>query len=394
MENKKEITDKEEQSFLIEKYLKNPNLFNEITEIEFDKFIVGEIPTRKAIFLCSCGRLVENSQIASYNLLITSSAGAGKDYIVGNILRVIPKEEYIKRTRISPTAFTYWHNSKNDKNWTWNGKVFYTEDISEGVLNSDVFKVMCSSGSSTTIVIDQEAIDIHIEGKPVIITTTANAVPSPELTRRFEFCNLDECENQTEDIMKRHSEYAQIGIIPDYNLDYTKAMTLLKRVKVKIPFAKRIYKSFPRKNIMMRTKYPRFLDFIKSSCAFHQYQRKTDEEGYLLAEEQDYEIARIVLKKLTSNKYLIPLTINQQKIIKFFEECPTSELNCQEALSYMNNIMALNNFTNNLNLLVHYGLLESRLKEGDFHRQVNVYKLSETLTKHDIFDLPIFSKLE
>jgi len=208
--------------------LQNPNLFNEITEIEFNKKIVGEIQTRKVIFLCAAGgRLIENCQTASYNLLVNDEAGTGKDYVTGKVLEILPKEVYIKKTRISPTAFTYWHNSTYEPDWSWNGKVFYAEDISENVLNSDVFKVMCSSGSSATIVIRQRAYDIEVVGKPVVITTTATATPSPELTRRFVILNLDSSENQTNAIKKRHSKYAMIGIVPEYNENYKFAMQFL-----------------------------------------------------------------------------------------------------------------------------------------------------------------------
>lgn len=173
------------------KILKDPDIFNKITEIEFDKKIVGEVGSRKVIFLCSAGgRLIKNCQVASYNILVNDEAGTGKDYVTGKVLEILPKEVYVHKTRISPTVFTYWHNKEYEPLWTWDGKVFYPEDISEIVLNSDVFKVMCSSGSSATITIRQRAVDIEIEGKPVMITTTATATPNPELVRRFVILNL------------------------------------------------------------------------------------------------------------------------------------------------------------------------------------------------------------
>src|SRR3989344_1740266 len=300
--------------------LENSSLFNLITEDEFDKKIVGELETRKVIFLCAAGgRLVINSQLASFNLLVNDDAGTGKDYIVANTLSILPKNCYVHKTRISPTVFTYWHNSEVEPDWTWNGKVFYPEDISEPVLNSDVFKVMCSNGSSATIVIKQKAIDIDIEGKPVLITTTASATPNPELTRRFVILSLNSSEDQTKAIMKKHAEYKKKGIVPEYNPIYTESMKYLKRVKVKIPYADLIDKHFPSKNIIMRTHFPRFLDFISASAAFYQFQRIADNEDFILASSEDYDLARICFLRLCSNKYMIPLTINQKKILEMFE---------------------------------------------------------------------------
>lgn len=377
-----------------EEVLSDPNLFNKIVVEEFDKKIVGEIPARKVIFLCACGRLVENHQIASYNLLVNSSAGAGKDYVVSKILDILPKDNYIRKTRISPTVFTYWHNSQFEPEWTWDGKVFYTEDISENILNHEVFKVMTSSGSEATIVVKQRAIEINIKGKPVVITTTATAVPNPELTRRFEFCNLDEGIDQTKAIMERHSKFASQGINPEYDERFAKAMESLKRVKVKVPYAEKIHDYFPQNNIIMRTKYPRFLDLIKASTAFHQFMRKKDEEGYYLAEGQDYEIAKEVIEKLSSNRYMIPLTLNQQKIMKWFEENPGDRYYAQQCLNKMGNIMALKNFQRNLGLLVHHGLLEKEIERDAFNKDTEYYKLPNHFkNSSETFKLPSYKEL-
>lgn len=371
--------------------LKNPNLFKEITEVEFNKKIVGEIESRKVIFLCaSGGRLVENCQIASYNLLVNDDSGIGKDYLVNAVLFILPKEFFIHKTRISPAVFTYWHNAKYEPEWTWNGKVFYPEDISENVLNSDVFKVMCSSGSSATIIIKQRAYEIDIEGKPVMITTTATATPNPELTRRFIILNLDSSENQTKAIMKRHSEFKKRGIVPEYNPIYTEAMKHLKRVKVKIPFADLIDVHFPSNNIIMRTNYPRFLDFISASCAFHQYQRKIDSEGFLLAEAQDYNLAKECFEKVTSNKFMIPLTINQKKILAVMQE------GLKGSVTKLHNSMPFlseKGLQTNLQNLARYGILETATEKDTWNRDITCYSVSSSYDSKNLFSLPTFEEI-
>ncbi len=372
--------------------LKNPNLFSDITEAEFDKKIVGETESRKVIFLCSQGRLVDNCQIASYNLLVNDEAGVGKDYVVNAVLEIIPKEIYIHKTRISPNVFTYWHNPKYEPEWTWNGKVFYPEDISENVLNSDVFKVMCSKGSSATITINQMAIEIDIKGKPVMITTTATATPNPELTRRFVILNLDSSIDQTKAIMKRHSEFKKKGIVPEYNPRYAEAMKYLQQVKVKIPFADLIDNYFPSTNVIMRTHYPRFLDFICASAGFFQYQRKKDSEGFVIAEGQDYDIARDCFLKLCSNKYMISLTINQKKILSVFESC--SKL--KGSVSKLHSIMPFVSdraLQTNLGILAKYGILGTSTGKDTWNRDVEEYSLAESYKPNEQVDIPNYETI-
>ena len=398
--NKESITDYHDLNKIDKEcleLLRKENLFDLITEKELDKKIVKEYGARKAIFLCANGRLVENCQIASYNLLINDEAGCGKDYITSKTLEILPEEIYVKKTRISPAVFTYWHNSEYEPDWTWNGKVFYTEDISESVLNSEVFKVMCSSGSEATIVIKQRAIDLKIEGKPVIITTTANSIPSAELTRRFEMLNLDESINQTQEIMQRHCQYAIKGISPEYNKKYTESMCYLQRVTVQIPFAEKLYLLFPAESVMMRTKFPRFLDFIKASAAFHQFQRKWVGKNTILADKKDYEVACDVMQKIASNKYMVSLTKKQKKIMDFFDKETIKDgsfkVHSSRLRQMLGNFISLPAMATNLSLLTSYGLLKVELNENEStHREIENYYLHENILNgvHSI----IFPKFE
>lgn len=303
------------------KILKDPNLFHTITINELGKKIVGEIDTRQTIFLCACGAFVENSQTASYNLMSNSEAGAGKDYILHATLSIFPKDElYIKRTRISPNVLSYWHNSEKEPDWTWNRKILYLEDVSQEVMSSPVVKVFCSSGSHATILMNQTVKDLRINGKPVVFFTSASATLNKELGRRIPIINCDESIDQTEAIMKRQGEAAKTGETLEYDERITQALFNLKRVKVLIPFSDKLATSLPATNIILRTGFSRLLDYIKASCALHQYQRKKDEHGFFLAEAQDYEIARVAFKKITSNQFYVPLAHKQKKLLAILED--------------------------------------------------------------------------
>lgn len=326
--NSKELQISKEEQQRIDLYLKDPMLLDRLVLDGLDEVIVGEDSVRKVIFLCAVGAMVKNATRTSYNLLVNSDSGAGKDHIVHNVLKVLPKEMITKRTRISPTALTYWHNSTFEPNWSWNEKVLYLEDCSNAVLNCDVFKVFTSGGSFATIVKDQRAIDIEIKGKPVVIITSASAEPEPELVRRFLVINLTENEDQTKEVMDKWADYGTNGqAIPTLNNEYHKAMRLIYPRKVKIPWAKKITKYFPYKHIIMRTHFARFLDFVKASAVLHQYARKIDADEFVLANGQDYDYARIVMLTTSSNDRMIPLTKNQQEVITIFRDLGLNIIN-------------------------------------------------------------------
>jgi len=404
-----EIGDESPESL---KILKTPKLLDNVVK-EIQKKVVGEIETIKTIFLATCGRLVTNATKTSYNLMINDESGSGKDWVTDKTLDIWKgcKEKYhilkkgkkdddyeeieketnivIKRTRISEKVFTYWHNPKFEPDWTWDRKVFYNEDISNRVLNSDVFKVMASSGSFATILIDQYPTDIEIAGKPVMLITTASANPKPENIRRFAILNLDTTVDQTLAIMKRQAKYAKKGMSIDYDHELCRALKNLKPIKVKIPFAEQIPDVLPKQNIIMRTFFERFLDFIKASCALYQKQRETDEDGWKLATEVDYENARRVILKLTSNIAWIPLTKNQKRIIKIFDSLdgglqPT--LAIESKVAFLNR----NNLRENLDKLTDKGLLSKGKVTNDRNRELIAYSLNTRLSE---IDIPKFSKL-
>lgn len=365
------------------KILQNPKLFDLITETELDKKIVGELNSRKVIFLCACGRLVENSNLASYNLMVNSQSGSGKDWVSSKTLDIIPKENCVKRTRISENVFTYWHNPRFEPNWTWDGKVFCCEDISNRVLNSDVFKVMCSSGSKATVLVNQTPIDIEIKGKPVVVITIANAFLSAEISRRFNLIDLDETIDQTKAIMKRQAELAENGILLEYDPEIIEAQKFLKRIKVKVPFAGKLLENFPTDHLIMRTHFDRFLDYIKASTALHQYQREQDENGFYSSTGQDYDIARIALLKTTSNPLMVPLTKNQKRILNVFRKLNSGTLMVKKfSISELEpkiTFIGQRTLYRELDKLAESGFLEKNKEDIEGSRKaVMVYSLIET----------------
>lgn len=296
--------------------LKSPDLMSKYV-VEVHKKVVGEDDTIATILLVTLGgKLTRNASPTSTNLMVNDDSGAGKDYIVRAVLGLIPEADIESRKRISEKAFTYWHNAKMEPEWTWDGKVCYLEDCSNSVLNSDVFKVMSSSDgdNKSTIVVNNITWEILTRGKPVLIITIAVANPKQELLRRFPICNLNITKEQTRAILERKAIMHAKGIMPSYNEDTLKSIIYLQAVKVKVPFADKIVDVLSCENIIIRTHYDRFIDYVKFSAALHQYQRERDEEGYLIATGEDYEVARTAIVKTTSNVFSIPLTRTEKQV--------------------------------------------------------------------------------
>jgi len=80
----------------------------------------------------------------------------------------------------------------------------------------------------------------------------------------------------------------------------------------------------PRKEVLRwRREFPRFLEIIKCSAALFQFQRE-NKEGVILANEQDYEIAKEIIGKISSSSGIEGLTSREKRayetIKKYYKE--------------------------------------------------------------------------
>lgn len=147
--------------------------------------------------------------------------------------------------------------------------------------------------------------------------------------------------------------------------------------------------------MIIRTHFPRFLDYIRSSCALYQYQREIDKDGVYIANEQDYEIAREMMTATTSNQLMIPLTKIQRQILDAFAKLQSGileikEYSFEELFEHMQNIAGERWLRKNLDKLVEYGFLSKKDKRIDgINKPVNHYALKEVLK----LELPSFKEL-
>ena len=286
---------------------------------EIHKKVVREDDTILSLININGVRLVKNANPTSGNLCLNSKSRAGKDWVARNTYEVIMpnKDEFIHCSRISPTTFNYWH--RDEPNWTWDGKQLLLEDIESDIINCPVFKTMASGTNKATIVINNEAVDIHVLGKPHITITGHNIDLGQEAIGRFPIIHLDESEEQTMAIKRFMSETAKAKLITKSNRELRDSLKRLKRIDVVIPFADALPKLFPN-TLLMRDIFSRFIDYIKGSTAIHQFQREKDKQGRYIAIYDDYFIAKISLLKTYSNSQMISTTLNDEKALKFIAE--------------------------------------------------------------------------
>lgn len=373
---KKEIKNIEEEQYKTTLY--NPDFLKRMMN-EVSKKIVGEEIVIKTILLVAIGgSSCKNINPTSNNLCLNASPGAGKDAVTNATLSfLIEEEKLFKRTKISPEAFTYWKFKDQKAGFTWDGKVVYVEDASNRLLNGDVFKTMSSGGSRATVVKDQKDVDILINGKPVMIITTAESEPKLELLRRFPLVYLNETTTQTEKIIDYISADAKKKAKnQEYSPDIVEAISLLKQYNVSIPFADVLAKYFKKYNaIIFRTHYRRILDYIRFSTIIYQFQRKKDEDDNLIATWRDWENVKESIALITRSKLGFNPTHKQKKVLDILQngkwwsvpqiitkKPPYTEKGLYKALDTMTSL----------------GILEMDFEPQDKRKDIKIFKISDS----------------
>jgi hypothetical protein len=377
-------------------FLKDPMMFHRICNY-VQKKVVGEEESICAVLTFAIGGYAsKDCKPTSTNLIVTDESGAGKDFLIGSCMEVMPADVVLKRKRTSPTTLTYWHNTTNDPQWTWDRKIIYLEDINNQILNCEMLKLMMSNSDPIgycTIVVEHKARDIGVKGKPIVIATTYKGNFDEETTRRVSSIFLDTSKEQTKRIFekiakdekKKDSDCITQRLIQS-------AIRKLKRVDVVVPFAENLTGFMDDTKVTMRTDFAKMLDIIKFSAAIFQYQRDVDEEGRVIATKEDYEHMKKVIKTTTLSNYGVSITKEQRKVLEIFKDgvTPTDDLNKLNGLKY-SQIQSLlpdkspKGIYKYLNLLTSKGILKAT-NISDKYGSVFYWKLASNLG----FTLPDF----
>ena len=380
----KEIVEKGLNETQIKILLEKRRLWDYIID-ELEKKHIGDIPAKEIVFLSAIGRLVKNKKPYSFNLILHSSSSAGKDHLVESVLGLFPQNDIEAFGRISKTALTYLHDSKKEPLFSYDEKILYLEEITEEILNNEIMKVFTAGLTKSAITKDQKAEIIEVQGKPVVICTSATTNPTPEILNRFSIVKLDESEEQTRRTFLIEEE--------EYNPKIKEFVSGLKSYDVNIPFIikEKLAKVFPAKKTQLRRAFPRFLDLTKAIAIFRQELKKSI-NGKIDVDWEDYDLAVRIFRNYRSGIASIPLKKEDQMIVELLEKTE-QPLSAKEISSSMEGYLTISNVYRHLTNLTNNEILESFDLRDDFHNPITKYKLSKEFMDKNPIELPDSSQI-
>lgn len=276
------------------KFLSEGGLVKRIDEYIEKSGVVGEENSRKLLFIIA-STYKTNTPL---HALVQGTSGSGKSHLINSIGQCFPAEDVMSMTRV--TSKSFYHYTKKELV----DKLILLQDY-DGLDEEAqyAFRELQSAGniSSSTVYKDRQGniistiknVSSHFSS---LLATTKAEVYYDNMSRSI-IIGVDESEGQTERIV----EYQNRKLAGAVNIkEEEKAKEFLqnclrciKPMEVVNPYADKI--KLPIEAKMLRRLNSHYQAFVKQVTVLHQYQRKRDPEGRLVAEPLDLKTACDIL---------------------------------------------------------------------------------------------------
>lgn len=275
-------------------FLSKPNLLERIDKLIEGTGVVGEENNRRLLFIIASTYKM-NTPLHS---LVQGISGSGKSHLINSIGQCFPPEDVMSMTRV--TSKSFYHYTRKELV----DKLILIQDF-DGLDEEAqyAFRELQSAGniSSSTVYKDKQG-NINSMIKNVkshfasLLATTKAEIYYDNMSRSV-IIGVDEADAQTERIIQYQNKKLA-GIIDENEERKTKeflqnVIRCIKPMEVVNPYADKI--KLPVEAKMLRRLNNHYQAFVKQITILHQYQRRRDKEGRLIAEPADLKMACDIL---------------------------------------------------------------------------------------------------
>ena len=266
------------------------------------RVIAGETPLALLCYLYGTSRLLQWPM----NLIVTGASSSGKSFCLDQTSKFFPEETKIRVTDATENALFYMGERALEHRIVFGGER-RRDQTDANADKTRPFRELISAGELHKYVpmkVGGEIQTVHIKRRgPIALSeSTTVAEIDAEDANRCIVVNTDESQSQTLRILAASDKADETGgpehdMAPVYQLHHA-VQRLLERETVVIPFASAVTKIIGpvvAHNVEVRRAWPQCKAVVKASALLHQFQRERTANGDVVANLDDYELARGVL---------------------------------------------------------------------------------------------------
>jgi hypothetical protein len=271
-------------------FLSKPQLLENINKLLEQNGIVGEEQNRMVLFVLASSYKMPYLMHA----IVQGSSGEGKSHLINGIAQCMPQEDVMNMTRITSKSL-YHYRDKELIN-----KLIVIQDF-DGLDEEAqyAFREMQSAKflTSSTVVKDifgnNRGRIKQVQAHFASMTTTTKAEVYYDNMSRSVILGVDESQAQTMRIIAIQNKKIAGKGNNENEVQATQllrnVMRVLKSYEVINPFADKLI--LPLEAKMLRRLNSQFQNFVSQITILHQYQRKADSKGRLIATKEDVKSA-------------------------------------------------------------------------------------------------------
>ena len=289
------ISDQEPETE-VERLKRDPRLMDRIGDAIRGLGYVGNVLPALLVYIAFTSRFLDNP----INLNVVAPSSTGKSFTVDKPLELMPEEAYYYINAASPRALIYCEENFEHKVII----MAEADSIPEDGPAASAIRSLASDNVLSYDVVEKGENGRHVTrpirkyGPTGLITTSTKSLGTQMGTRMLEVPLTDDA-SQTRNILLAQACRAEApGFVESF--DVGPFIQLQRELEagewsVVIPFAGHLAELVPTDNVRMRRDFKQLLTCIQAIALLHQFQRKRDSHGAIVATLDDYVIARDLL---------------------------------------------------------------------------------------------------
>ncbi len=282
--------------------LMSPGLLRWLVDGIEEAGVAGERFLSLTIFLAGTSRLLSRPLA----VIVQGPSASGKSYSIEQVAKLFPPEAILSATDITPNALYYMEPGELEHKFVVAGErprrqnnetAETTKSLREMISNGELVKVVTISDGD-----GPRAVTVRQKGPIAYVESTTAPELYEEDANRCLVLHSDERPEQTRRILLADAKQLKgesTGLRRDQVREGFQCLQrMLIPLEVVIPFAQRLAELFPNEPLEVRRSFGHMTSMIKSIALLHQYQRPRDEAGRIVAQPEDYFLARLLLDEV------------------------------------------------------------------------------------------------